>query len=248
MKMVKKVLSAAMATALMACAFNASAGSDATLKVIGSIVPGACVPSLPNGGIVDFQTWRNGQIAPTGVANKLVQLGTKTINLTVTCDTEISVAIVDTDNRLDSRVGLNGSTAFIAGSLADGGNLATSSGAFGLGKAPNGANIGAYSLAIDVNNTTADGTKVDVIYVTNGVYSENRTWAKTTTGALCPLNGGCNTDRGSSVAETGTTTPKAFKVLNAPLLVGAAVQDNTVLGTAETINLDGNATISLVYL
>jgi len=33
-----------------------------------------------------------------------------------------------------------------------------------------------------------------------------------------------------------------------PLLVTSAVQDNSVLGTTDVITLDGNATISLVYL
>ena len=36
--------------------------------------------------------------------------------------------------------------------------------------------------------------------------------------------------------------------MNMPLRITTALQDNTVLGTGDTITLDGNATLSLVYL
>ncbi|CAH5729646.1 MULTISPECIES: DUF1120 domain-containing protein [Klebsiella] len=243
----KKLLIAASLSAALFSSFNASAGNDVTLKVTGSIVPGACVPTLPDGGIVDYGTIRNGQIAPTGTSNALVQLGQKSINLTVTCDTEIAVGITSTDNRHDSRVDLS-SKRYIE-DLVGGGNTTSTSNGFGLGKAPDDiTNIGSYTILADPASATADGTAVDVIR-TNDITAETLTWETTPSGAFCPLNGGCNSAKlAISVAKTGTLVPQPFKVLNMPLLVTAAVEDNTVLGTKDTITLDGNATISLVYL
>lgn len=244
----KKLLLAASLGAALLTSFNASASSDVTLKVTGSIIPGACVPTLPNGGVVDYGTIRNAQIDPTGTTNKLVQLGQKTITLTVNCDTEIAVALTSTDNRSDSRVPLS-STSYIESANSNGENLTLSPNAFGLGKAPDGTtNIGDYAVAFDIGSVTADGDVVDVI-TTADITASTVTWVATTRAAFCALNNSCSTDKPAlSVAETGTVVPKAFKVLTAPLLVTTAVQDNTVLGTEDTITLDGNATISLVYL
>lgn len=244
----KKLLIAASLSAALVSSFNATAGSDVTLKVIGNIVPGACVPTLPNGGVVDYGTIRNAVIDPTGQTNKLVQLGQKTVTLTVTCDTNIAVAITSSDNRSDTNVGLNSTTSYIEGAYADGSNMTATSNGFGLGKAPNGVNIGAYAVGIDIGSVTADGQAVDVLG-TDDITASTVTWEKVTSGSFCSLTSGCNSSlRADTVAEKGSLTPKAFKVLSAPLLITAAVQDNSVLGTTDTITLDGNATISLVYL
>ncbi|WP_333496272.1 DUF1120 domain-containing protein [Kluyvera sp. CHPC 1.251] len=244
----KKLLIATSLSAALFASFNASAGSDVTLKVIGSIVPGACVPTLPNGGTIDYGTLRNEAIAPTGVTNKLVQLGQKSMTLTVTCDNEIAVAVTSSDNRSSSNVGLNSTNSYIEDGYDNGATdvHATSNG-FGLGTTTNSVNIGAYSIAFDTTAATADSTAVDVI-TTDDVNATTVTWAASN-GAFCSLTSGCGAAaRALTVAEKGSLTPKAFKVLTAPMVISAAVQDNSVLGTDDTITLDGNATISLVYL
>lgn len=244
--MKKLLIAASLSTALIS-SFNAAASNDVTLKVIGNIIPGACVPTLPNGGIVDYGTIRNGNIDPTGQTNKLVQLGQKTVTLTVTCDTDIAVAVTSSDNRSDTNVAL-GTNAFIVGAHSDGGNEGATSNGYGLGSASNGENIGSYAIAFDMDSTTADGNPVDVV-LTHDINASTVTWLKSTNGAFCSLTSGCSDSaRAYTVAATGSLTPKAFKVLSAPMLITTAVQDNSVLGTADKITLDGNATISLVYL
>lgn len=243
----RKILIAASLSSALIASFNATASSDVTLKVIGSIVPGACVPTLPNGGVVDYGTIRNGAIDPTGETNKLVQLGQKNVTLTVSCDSDISVGITSTDNRSDTNVDL-GTTSFIVGAYSDGTNEGATSNGFGLGNTTKDVNIGAYTIAFDMNSVTADGEPVDVL-LSYDIYASPITWKASTHGTFCSLTSGCsNAARGYTVAETGSLEPKAFKVLTAPLLITAAVQDNSVLGTDDTITLDGNATISLVYL
>ncbi|MFQ0834511.1 DUF1120 domain-containing protein [Citrobacter freundii] len=243
----KKLLLAASLGAALLTSFNASASSDVTLKVTGSIIPGACVPTLPNGGVVDYGTIRNALIDPTSTTNKLVQLGQKSLILTVTCDTEIAVGITSADNRSGTNIALNSGSSYIENTRTDGGTLVTTSNGFGLGQAPNGVNIGAYSISFDTNSITADGNAVDLL-TTGDVNTPPLTWTKSN-GSFCSTTSGCtDSARALSVAETGTLVPKAFKVLTAPLLVAAAVQDNSILGTDDTITLDGNTTISLVYL
>lgn len=245
----KKVLSAAtVAAALGLSAFGVQAANDVTLKVIGTINPAACTPSLPNGGIVDYGTILNQAIKPTGATNTLVQLGQRSITLNVSCESNLSVGFTSTDNRLDSRVPLS-STAFISGSGTDHSDFSNPTGTFGLGKTTAGVNIGAYTVAIDTAAVTADGQSVDTL-VSEDITSEDSTWNKVMPGLgyLCSTNGCTGYHKANTVAETGSLAPKAFKELSVPLLVTSAVQDNSVLGTTDVITLDGNAKISLVYL
>ncbi|HCJ7370872.1 TPA: DUF1120 domain-containing protein [Enterobacter hormaechei subsp. xiangfangensis] len=245
----KKVLSAAtVAVAFGLSAFAAQAANDVTLKVVGTINPAACTPTLPDGGVVDYGTVLNQNIAPTGATNKLVQLGQKSITLNISCESNMSVAFTSTDNRLDSRVNLS-STAFIAGSGTDKSDFSNTAGAFGLGKTSAGVSIGAYTVAINTEAVTADGANVDTL-VTGSITEGQRSWEKVAPGLgyLCSLNGCTGYQKANTVATAGTTQPKAFKQLSVPLLVTSAVQDNSVLGTTDVITLDGNATISLVYL
>lgn len=109
--------------------------------------------------------------------------------------------------------------------------------------------IGAYTVAINTEAVTADGANVDTL-VTGSITEGQRSWEKVAPGLgyLCSLNGCTGYQKANTVATAGTTQPKAFKQLSVPLLVTSAVQDNSVLGTTDVITLDGNATISLVYL
>ncbi|WP_073885064.1 DUF1120 domain-containing protein [Pseudenterobacter timonensis] len=225
---------------------SAYAAGDVTLKVTGNIVPGSCVPSLPNGGVVDYGAMPGSTINPTGTTNKLVQLGAKNITLTVTCSSDTSVGVSATDNRHDSLVGL-GSGAFIENAYYNNANATATGNGFGLGKTSAGVKIGTYAIAADPSTTTADGAAADLIE-TDDIYAADEAWGKVGSGAFAPTNNGLNQTRVFTAAAPGTTTPKAFRVMNMPLRITSAVQDNTVLGTGNTITLDGNTTLSLVYL
>ncbi|HDR2470321.1 TPA: DUF1120 domain-containing protein [Enterobacter roggenkampii] len=241
----RKVFSSAAICAALAMS-NAHAANDVTLKVVGNIVPGSCVPSLPNGGVVDYGTMPASTINPTGTANSLVQLGAKSITLTITCDSDTSVGVTSTDNRHDTRVGL-GSSAYIENGFYGNVNATATGNSFGLGKTSAGVNIGDYVIAADPVNITVDGVAADLIGATT-TGTSNYTWDKSTSGAFAPINSGTGQIRVFTAAASGTTTPKAFKVMNMPLRITTALQDNTVLGTGDTITLDGNATLSIVYL
>ncbi|HDW8578478.1 TPA: DUF1120 domain-containing protein [Escherichia coli] len=259
----KKTLTAtAMTVAMTLCAFNASAAStDTTLLVKGLFTPGACLPSFVGGNTADFGTNSLENLAPTSGTNKLVQLGGKSMMLQVECTSPTLVAVFSTDQRVDTRVGLD-STHKIEN--AYGVNLdqpvgATANG-FGLGKTnANGVNTGVYSIAVDNKNVTATGVdgsnnsidlSIDVISTTDYT-TATPVWEKNTGYAVfCGTTSGCGSYVGYavSVAEKGKTTPIAVKKLNLGLWVAAAVQDYSVLGTSDKTELDGNATISIYYL
>ncbi|MCZ5534486.1 glutamate synthase operon protein GltF, partial [Escherichia coli] len=71
------------------------------------------------------------------------------------------------------------------------------------------------------------------------------TWKASSNGAFCSLTSCSAIERGYSVAKTGELTPVAITAVTFPLLIDAAVNDNTILGSDETIKLDGNVTISV---
>ena len=54
-------------------------------------------------------------------------------------------------------------------------------------------------------------------------------------GAFCSLTSCSAIERGYSVAKTGELTPVAITAVTFPLLIDAAVNDNTILGSDETI-------------
>ncbi|HDK6714874.1 TPA: DUF1120 domain-containing protein [Klebsiella quasipneumoniae] len=235
----KKSLSALCVCAAIVSAAGANAATDATLMVKGTFVPAACTPELSNGGIVDYGTMNNAALAKTTDGNELVQLGKKSITLTVSCDAATSVGIIAQDNRASSRVELS-SSAYIADYVA-GQNLSTSNAVFGLGTV-NDVKIGAYSVTAMKEGLTADNAAVDMIVKDTDL--SGTSWKSANAGGLYYPDG----TRIITVAESGKTTPLMFKDLVMPLDIVAAVQSNAVLGSGAEITLDGNATLSLVYL
>ncbi len=251
----KSLTTAAVCAALAVASFNAMAAdttvtSDATLTVIGEYNPGACTPEFTGGGVIDYGKHPNMALNPTGVTNTLVQLGRKNTTLTVKCTAPTLFAITSFDNRLDSRIGLS-STAYIAQAFGSKLNMNATANGFGLGLAPNGQKIGSYCIGIDTMAgivTASDNNgdlNVDVIQ-TGDFTVATPTWMKSDTGSIVSTNGAKN--RAYSVAKTGELTPVPVTIAQFPLLIDAAVQDNTVLGTTEVIELDGNATLQVLYL
>ena len=255
MLFIKSLTTAAICADLAVTSFNVMAAdttvtSDATLTVVGEFNPGACTPEFTGGGIIDYGKHPNMALNPTGVTNPLVQLGRKTTTLTIKCTAPTLFGITSFDNRLNSRIGLS-STAYIANAFGKKMNATATSNGFGLGLAPNGQKIGSFCIGIDTMAgvvTASDDTgdlNVDVIQ-TGDFTQTTPVWIKSDTGSIVSTNGAKN--RAYSVAKTGELTPVAITMAQFPLLIDAAVQDNTVLGTTEVIKLDGNVTLQVLYL
>lgn len=90
-----KHLSLLPAALLLTGASSVFAASSTDLTVTGTITPTACIPSLINGGIVDYGKISKSELDP----NNHSELETKKIPLTVTCDSAAQFAIKTIDNR-----------------------------------------------------------------------------------------------------------------------------------------------------
>jgi len=220
----------------LTCA-NANAATDATLTVSGNFVPAACNATLSNSGAADYGTMNHSMLNSASAGNSLVQLNHKTITLTVTCDAATTIGVVAQDNRASSKVSLS-STSYIDNYIGIN-DLNNTNSAFGLGTVGS-AKIGAYALTAVADDTTADGASVGMIIKDTDV---SDVWVNSDAGGLFYPDG----TRIVTVAEKGKTAPLAFSELVMPLEISPAVQTKSVLGSSE-VKLDGNATLSLVYL
>jgi hypothetical protein len=110
--------------------------SSTDLTVTGVITPGACIPSLSNGGVVD-----NGKISAKDLnLTSETRVGAHPLKLTVACDAPIQFALDPIDNRAGT------------GSVAAW---------FGLGLTDAGEKLG--YVAILTSNTFADGVQAQAI-------------------------------------------------------------------------------------
>lgn len=222
---------------LSVAAFSSMAADNVDLKVTGVLVNGACTPTLDGGGVVNYGNIPLGNLSATTTN----QLGSKNINLTITCGQAMPVGFTTTDNRNSTM-----QTQVINNAFANGGNASTAGNQFGLGTTAGGVKIGSYAVAVNLGAVTADGATVDTINNDLGADTSGRNWIKTATGAWA--NGSPNTVRVLTSAATGTLVPIAAKVFVYPLKVTAAIQSTNALAITNNTNLDGDTTISLVYL
>ncbi|CAM8677842.1 MULTISPECIES: DUF1120 domain-containing protein [Leclercia] len=232
----KNVATLAVGAALLVSA-QVNAADDVTMKVSGTILPAACTPALSNSGEVAFGSIAASSIRKAPAGNALVQLGSKDITLTVTCDAATAIGFTMADNRASSAVTLS-SSAYVNSVFAGGPSITQSYFGFGLGVATNDAKIGAYTVAVDGAKMTADSVAADLLVSDNN----GATWRAASYG-----NQSNDNSRIVTVGQVGSTEPKMFKEMTVPMKIAAAVQPSSVLG-ADEIVLNGNATLSLVYL
>ena len=116
----------------------------------------------------------------------------------------------------------------------------------GVGKTSAGESIGAYSVSTYMNAVTADGATVQPIAAamyTGGTIS-SRSWINLwATGIL--TNDGTDV---MTVAKTGERAPLAFTTAAFPLKIALAIAPSKNLTLTDRTDLDGQSTITLVYL
>ncbi|WP_337017549.1 DUF1120 domain-containing protein [Leclercia sp. AS011] len=236
----KKLSTLAICIATFAAA-NANAVDVATLSVKGSFEPAACTPTFNNSGVVDYGTMNSTMISVIAPeANSLIQLGNKNITLTVKCDAATTLAVVAQDNRSSSKVALS-ETSFIDNYIGSN-DLTYAGAAFGLGTVEGGGNIGSYALSVLPTGATADGNAADLIVKDTDV--ANSSWVSAKNGAPLFPDG----SRIATLAKAGELTPVTFTEMVLPMGISAAVQTKSAMGNPSEVKLDGNATLSLVYL
>ncbi|CAG4905894.1 DUF1120 domain-containing protein [Paraburkholderia gardini] len=225
MKLVSK--NTLLAALLAATSVGAFAADSVDLKVIGTIVPASCTPTISGGGIVDF-----GRIPASSLsATAATLLPAKNATLTVTCDAPVAVGITTVDNRS----GTSGSASSVL-------PLSTApSQVLGVGSV-GGKTVGAYNVGFLKTGITADGNAADGIYSQDG----GTTWSAFVHPFGTMIQPGVRTH---SWAAPGQTVPAAFTTITQPLEIDLALNKTADMPPLNTeVPIDGLATFSLVYL
>lgn len=219
----KKIL---LATAVALASTSAFADSTAVMKVKGTLTNSACTAELGNGGVIDYGFIRLGELSAT--TNNII--GQKQIPVSINCTAATKLGFTVTDNRGDSNPQL---PVDIAGNA----NQTVKYYTYGVGKTTDGVKIGNYGMWM--TDITADGKTVDSI-------ANNHDWPSTSwkkTGI--PRSDAFQT---IAFAQTGTLTPMAITNATFNFNTNLVIRDTTTLAVTDDTALDGQNTLTLVYL
>jgi len=211
-------------TMLATACSGAFAAESADLSVKGVIRPSACSVALSNNGTVDYGTISAKSLSATAVT----KLPDRDVTMTINCDAATKVGFLVTDNRA-------GTASFIVNDVDPDAYVAPP---LGLG-AVDGKNLGGYGIKAFVADATADGAPV------GGLVTESQ-------GNTEPLSEYGNyvvTTWPVSWSDTDGGTPHAYKTISQVLrIVGALNSTANLPSLTSNVELDGSATISVVYL
>lgn len=218
----KKVI---LTTILSLSITSAFAAETAVLKVTGTLTNSSCTVELGNGGVFDYGAIRMGELSAT----ESNALGQKQLPATIHCSAPTKVGFTLTDNRSDSNAGLT----VLAGSS----NTSAKYKTFGVGTTTNGVKIGSYAMW--TTDPTVDGNSVDGIV-------HNLDWPDGTWTAAA----GPRSDAFSilTFAAKGTTTPMPITTASFNFVTNLVISDTATLAITDDTALDGQTTMTLVYL
>lgn len=224
---------------LVLTAMAAGANDTVSIDFDVSADAAACVPSLSNNGVVDFNSRSAGSLS----SSAYTQLGTRDLTLTITCEAATAVAITSRDTRAASAVSGaddRGQTGALFG-INGGQYVSDKARLFGLGLTAEKKSIGSYAVQINEAGVTAiEGDKnVDVDVA--GAANPTGPWNKAD---LLPLP--VNEDYFYTFVQKGTLSPQPVSTVTVPLQVSATVANK--LNSSQIVRLDGEAVISIVYL
>ncbi|MBE4853819.1 DUF1120 domain-containing protein [Enterobacter cloacae complex sp. P40RS] len=219
----KKVI---LATTIALITSSAFAANTAVIKVAGTLTNAACTAELGNGGVIDYGYIRMGELSES--ANN--KIGQKQIPVTISCTAPTKLGFTITDNRGDSNAQL---PVDIAGNL----NQTTKYYTYGVGKTAQGVKIGNYGMWM--TGISVDGKAADSI-------GNNHDWAST----KWKKTGIPRSDAFQTIAfaETGSTTPMAITNVNFNFVTNLVIWDTSTLAITDDTALDGQNTMTLVYL
>lgn len=237
----KKLL---LATVLSMAATAVYAEPTAMLKVQGTLTSAGCVPEISNGGLADF-----GEVGLDSLSSTAAyQAGHKDVTFTIKCQSATRVGWTIKDDRADSNAGKNKTSSefHVDNGTANGAQASGNYQLNGVGKTSTGENIGAYSVATYLTSVTADGATAQPIAAsmyTGGAIS-SRSWVNMWTSGII-MNDGTDV---MTVAKTGERAPMAFTTAAFPLKIALAIAPSKDLTLTDKTDLDGQSTITLVYL
>ncbi len=219
----KKVI---LATAIALCTTSAFAGETAVLKVKGTLTNAACSAALGNGGVIDYGRIALGSLNAS--ANNV--LGQKQLPVTITCTAPTKVGFTINDDRVDSN-------AQLPVDIGANKNITSKSYTYGVGKTAGDVKIGNYGLWM--TDVMANGVAVDTL-------DQNKDW----TDGHWETGGIPRSDAFNKIAfgATGTTAPLAVTNATFNFNSNLVIRDTATLAITDDTELNGQATLTLVYL
>ena len=215
MKFAKKLVLGSLIATASAMSF---AAPTAELRVIGTIIPGACTPTFGGTGTVDF-----GNIASTSL-NTAAQtvLASKSTTLTVTCDAPTKFSIESTDNR---------STSVVADAKPS--VTLDESHHYGLGRGAAG------NFILKTSNEVGDGAAITRLVSSNS----SATW-ELDTGEKGVKPSAVHR---IAFAPSGVLVPAPFSSVTMDVEVAPAIVKSADLDLSAEIIFDGSATFTVHY-
>lgn len=219
----KIAASVALVIGLGTCS-GAMAAQQASLQVSGMIKPGSCDISINGGSAVDY-----GDINVASLnKDKFTELAVKSAKLNIDCTAPTLFAVRSTD--------------IAEGAAAD---LGTTIGIdypnfFSLGETASGKIIGGYIISVAAAKTLVDGAQPKAM-----VYSEDQgtTWKSIATNFMTPSAGEL-----MSWDASGTGKAEIAQNVSFDMDISPKIAALNTLGSADEIQLGGNATFDVVYL
>lgn len=211
---------AALATTfLIGIAPHAFAASAVDLTVAGTLTPNACTPSLSNNGQVDY-----GKISRQDLsADKRTQLRDRTLDFSLQCDAPARFALVMQDNR-------------------DGSAIVNSEIYYDLNHDNSGNRIGLYSLNFDPASTVVDDWSQ--VYRTDST-TGGVAWSSSKSTSI-PI--GARSYLGFTDVAGSTAGPIGISRLTSRVTVETVIAPTSELDLSVDVQLDGSATLDVVYL
>jgi hypothetical protein len=226
--MKKIILASLIATATC----SSYAANTATLNVNGTLTMGACTPVLSDGGVIDYGNITLGDLSAT----EDNQMGSRDVTLEINCESPVKVGFTSIDNRPNTKVPMD--VVFANGNKA---GKSYTGYINGLGTTAEGAKIGAYGVKVKYDQALADGVSAQMIYE----QSLSGSWTVITDAGAGVYFQEANI-RTMTVGIDGI--PVAFTTATIPLEVAMAIAPTDTLGITDEAILDGELTISMVYL
>lgn len=237
----KQMNKSILAMVLMAAAGHVMADESIDLKVIGTITPSACSPSLTGGGTVDYGSIPAGTLSSTDYTI----LAGKQLDISITCDAPTKVGFQVINGRPGSAASDDAEEG--ANSIA---TAPTGMTLYGWGSAPvaglglsGTAKVGGYTIMLSTPTILVDGKSNAFISTKN-----TAAWDMDTGAASYSLFTRDGSLSYFTVANSGTNTPLAFTTMSARIGIEAYINKKSELDLTKEIKLDGLATIKLVYL
>lgn len=213
---------AILASAALAIASPVAYASDeAEVRVSGVIRPASCAISAGNGGDFDFGEI-NAQLIPAGSPTGQRPAPPKTTELSVECSSAARWALKAVDGRAGTSI------------------WSPQPYSFGLGRADNGASIGAYNLVLA--GGVADGKAASIAVSRD----DGATWAAGV-GADARIHHD-GTLSGFNVSGVHAEGPGAIRSLTVNMELDLQLNRTSAFDLSNDIELDGAATIQLYML